>query len=66
MKVKFWMQIVGASYHYIIHFDKSLKTLWVEIQEAIYQKDGSIKWETIWEGTHADMMEKYGRGANDE
>ena len=52
-----------CEYHYIIHFDKSLKTLWVEIQEAIYQKDGSIKWETIWEGTHADMMEKYGRGA---
>ena len=52
-----------CDYHYIIHFDKSLKTLWVEIQESIYQKDGSIKWETIWEGTHADMMEKYGRGA---
>ena len=52
-----------CDYYYIIHFDKSLKTLWVEIQESFYQKDGSIKWETIWEGTHADMMEKYGRGA---
>ena len=51
-----------CEYHYIIHFDKSLKTLWVEIQEAIYQKDGSIKWETIWEGTHADMMKEYGKG----
>ena len=51
-----------CEYHYIIHFDKSLKTLWVEIQEAIYQKDGSIKWETIWKGTHADMMKEYGKG----
>ena len=52
-----------CDYHYIIHFDKTYKDLWVEVQESRYYKDGSTKWKTIWEGTHADMMEEYGRGA---
>ena len=52
-----------CDYHYVIYFDKTYKDLWVEVQESFYQKDGSVKWKTIWEGTHANMMEEYGRGA---
>ena len=52
-----------CDYHYVIHFDKTLGDLWVEIWESFYQKDGSTKWSEVWEGTHTEMMEKYGRGA---
>ena len=51
-----------CDYHYVISKHNS-QDLWVEVQESRYYKDGSTKWKTIWEGTHADMMEEYGRGA---
>ena len=52
-----------CDYHYVIHFDKTIGDLWVEIWESFYQKDGSTKWSEVWTGTHTEMMEKYGRGA---
>jgi hypothetical protein len=30
-----------------------------EVQESVFQKDGSVKWKTIWEGSHTQMKEKY-------
>ncbi len=54
-----------CDYYYTIYFNRldAVQALYVEVMESFYQKDGSVKWETIWEGTHADMMEKYGRSA---
>lgn len=49
-----------CDYYYVISFDGELQ---VEIQESRYQKDGSNFWAVIWSGTHAEMMEEYGKGA---
>lgn len=50
-----------CDYYYVIHFDKNVKDLWVEIKKSIYHKDGSTDWRTIWQGAHADMINRYGR-----
>ena len=52
-----------CDYYYTVYFNRldGVQALCVEVQESFYQKDGSVKWETIWEGTHDEMMQKYGR-----
>ena len=54
-----------CDYYYTVYFNRldGVQALCVEVMESFYQKDGSVKWETIWEGTHDEMMEEYGRGA---
>ena len=50
---------------YTVYFNRmdDVQSLCVEVMESFYQKDGSTEWELIWEGTHDEMMEEYGRGA---
>ena len=48
-----------CDYHYIIYWDRYFKDLWIEVQESVYQKDGSVEWKTIWDGSHTQMKEKY-------